>query len=99
LELKESFAKIVLFLAFQIDHKLAWQIIKKPWRILVILAEILNTSKSTNKLGGITTTTPNHLNTSYQIEMALEQCKKRWEEDSTIPTHPTQSLGASGART
>jgi hypothetical protein len=44
LGLKNLFSNIVLFLAFQIDHKVACQIIKKHWRILAFLAELLNTS-------------------------------------------------------
>jgi hypothetical protein len=66
---------------------------------LIIPGRISKHFKKRKQVGRNNHHHPNHLNTSYQIEMALEQCKKRWEEDSTIPTHPTQSLGASGART
>jgi hypothetical protein len=40
--LKEPFAKIVLFLAFQIEQSVACQIIKKPWRTLLFFTEPLN---------------------------------------------------------
>jgi predicted secreted protein len=62
------------------------------------LAVLLKDSNKTNKFGGITTTTQSHLNTSYQIKIALGQCKKRLVEVSTLPAQLTKSLGASGAR-
>jgi hypothetical protein len=49
-KLKEPFAKMVLFLAFQMDQRVACHIIKKPWRALLFLAAPLNILKRTFKL-------------------------------------------------
>jgi hypothetical protein len=77
LGLKSPFAKIALFLAFQIHHNVACQIKRKPLRIFALRAEPLSTSKREEIEGGITIATPIHLKISLHTNIALEQCKKR----------------------
>jgi hypothetical protein len=75
--LKEPFAKMTLFPAFQRDHIDACQISTKPSQILLFLADPLNTSKSEDNKGGITISTPTHLKISHNTFTELGQCKKR----------------------
>jgi hypothetical protein len=74
---KVPVAKIALFRAFQMDHKVACQIIRKPLRILPLLPDPFTISKREDKEGGIIIETPIHLNTSLHTLIALGQCKKR----------------------
>jgi hypothetical protein len=58
--LKKPLAKRALFLAFQIDQRVACQINTKPLQIFTFLAEVSKTSKREIKEEGIALSTPNH---------------------------------------